>query len=80
MDVGRYIRRMKDVFNNMEVLRDDNGIIDMARRYLSDAEYFLKKGDELRAVEALAISWAYIDALLRIGIVKVEDKEFFTIE
>ncbi len=79
MEVKKYIERMKKVFEELSIIGDDNGIIDLAKRYLSDAEYFLNKGDELRAVEALAISWAYIDALLHLGIVKVTDKEFFTI-
>ncbi len=78
MNVQEYLNRMKKVFENLRILKEDNGTVDMARRYLSDAEYFLKKGDELRAVEALAISWAYIDALIRLGYVEVEDKEFFT--
>ena len=79
MDVKKYIERMKRVFEDLSIIGDDNGIIDLAKRYLSDAEYFLNKGDELRAVEALAISWAYIDALLHLEVIKVKDKEFFTI-
>ncbi len=79
MDVKKYIERMKRVFEDLSIIGDDNGIIDLAKRYLSDAEYFLNKGDELRAVEALAISWAYIDALLHLKVIKVKDKEFFTI-
>ena len=71
---------MEKVFENLKVLSDDKGTIDMAKRYLSDARYFLKKNDKLRAVEALAISWAYIDALARLRIVEVSDSDFFTIE
>ena len=80
MDVEKYISRMEKVFENLKVLSDDNGTIDMAKRYLFDAKYFLEKNDELRAVEALAISWAYIDALVRLKIVEVSDSDFFTIE
>ncbi len=79
MEVKNYIERMKKVLEELSIIGEDNGVVDLASRYLSDAEYFLNKGDELRAVEALAISWAYIDALLHLGIVKVKDKEFFTI-
>jgi len=79
MDIRKYVERMKSVFENMRILGDDNGILDLAKRYLADAEYFLDKGDELRAVEALAISWAYVDALLHLKLVEVADKEFFTV-
>jgi len=80
MDVEKYISRMEKVFENLKILSSDNGTVDMAKRYLSDAKYFLEKRDKLRAVEALAISWAYIDALARLNIVEVSDSDFFTIE
>ena len=77
--IEKYIKKLKEEIENLEVLKEDNGIVDMAKRYLSDSEYFLKKGDEKRAIEAMAISWAYIDALARLGIIKIKDKSFFTI-
>ena len=77
--IEKYIKKLKEEIENLKVLKDDKGIIDMAKRYLSDSEYFLKKGDEKRAIEAMAISWAYIDSLARLGIVEIKDKDFFTI-
>ena len=75
----RYIEEIKRELEELELVGDDHGVIDMARRYLSDSEYFLKKGDENRAIEAMAIAWAYLDALARLGIIKVKNKKLFTI-
>ena len=77
--IEKYIKKLKEEIENLEVVGDDKGVLDMAKRYLSDSEYFLKNKDEKRAIEAMAISWAYIDALARLGIVKIKDKTFFTI-
>ncbi len=77
--IEKYIKEIKKEIENLEVVGDDKGIVDMAKRYLSDSEYFLKKGDEKRAIEAMAISWAYLDSLARLGIVKIKNKNLFTL-
>ncbi len=43
-------------------------MLSMAKDYLNDAKYFLKKGDLLRAYGAINYSHAWIDAGVRIGL------------
>ena len=75
----KYIEELKEELKNLKVVGDDHGVLDMAKRYLSDAEYFLEKGDDKRAAEAVGICWGYLDALVRLGIIKVKNKELFTL-
>ena len=76
----REIQRMEKVFSNIEIV-EDTRLLNLAKSYFADAKYFYEKGDFLNAFEAIVISWAYVDALLHFGKVKVSEelKKFFTI-
>ena|SRR3989338_2330806 len=55
--------------------------LDMARRYLSDAEHFEKKGDMVTAFAALNYAHGWLDAGARLGLFDVNhDSELFTVE
>ncbi len=59
--------------------REAKEIIDMASNYLSDTEYFYKKGDLVNAFAAINYAHGWIDAGARLGIFNVKDSKLFTI-
>lgn len=66
----REIHRMEEVFSKL-IVNKQSEVLEMAKRYFSDAKYFASKEKWLEAFEAVVISWAYIDALLHLGYVDV---------
>lgn len=55
--------------------------LDMASRYVQDAEYFLtKKKDAVLAFAALNYAHGWLDAGARIGLFKVRDSRLFTVD
>ena len=57
-----------------------NSMLKMASDYLEDAQYFLEKGDLLRAYGAINYSHAWIDAGVRIKLLDGHgDDELFTL-
>lgn len=60
---------------------EENEVIELAKNYFEDAKYFLKNKDYISAFEAIIISWAYIDACLHFGKIKIDEslKKYFTI-
>ena len=55
--------------------------LDMASRYVEDAEYFLtKKQDAVLAFAALNYAHGWLDAGARIGLFKVKDSRLFTVD
>lgn len=55
-------------------------IIEMVSNYLSDSEYFEKKGDFINAFAALNYAHGWLDAGVRLGIFNVKDDKLFTIK
>ncbi len=70
------IKRMKQIIGNVKLV-DDRGksLIEAAKTYFSDSEYFFEKGKFLQSFEAAVISWSYIDAGLHVKVFSVP-KEF----
>ncbi len=54
--------------------------LDMARRYYSDAVYFLEKGDIVNAFAAVNYAHGWLDAGARIGFFDVNDTTLFAID
>ncbi len=55
--------------------------LDMAQRYLSDAQHFYKKGMVAEALAAVSYAHAWLDAGARIGLFDVQgDSELFTVD
>jgi uncharacterized protein len=54
-------------------------IFEMVKAYLSDAEYFEKKGDFVNAFAALNYLHGWLDCGARLEIFKVKDSKLFTI-
>ena len=52
-------------------------MLDMARRYLSDARYYFEKGDYSTALAAASYAHAWLDVGVRLGLLKGEDTHLF---
>jgi hypothetical protein len=80
----REISMMEKVFRALSVKDDENKLssefFDMSSNYFNDSKFFMEKKDYIRAFEAVVISWAYIDAGIKIGLfeVPVDLREYFT--
>jgi len=75
--------RMRQVIDNLKVKGKDKKakeFYDMIRNYFFDGCFFLEKGKEVEAFEAFIISWAYVDAGLKLRFFQVPDsqKKWFT--
>lgn len=59
---------------------DGHQIILMAESYLSDSQFFEKKGDLINAFGAIYYAHGWIDCGARLGIFDVKDDKLFTIK
>ncbi|MBI4144182.1 DUF357 domain-containing protein [Candidatus Woesearchaeota archaeon] len=56
-------------------------ILDMTERYLSDAQWFKKKGETANAFAAINYAHGWLDCGARLGILNVQrDNELFTVD
>ena len=80
----REISMMEKVFRALSVKDDENKLssefFDMSSNYFNDSKFFMEKKDYIRAFEAIVISWAYIDAGIKVGLfeVPIDLREYFT--
>ncbi len=54
--------------------------LDMAERYVADAEHFEKKKDLVNAFACLNYAHGWLDAGARMGLFKVKDSKLFTVD
>ncbi|MCL4372457.1 DUF357 domain-containing protein [Candidatus Parvarchaeota archaeon] len=79
------IAMMEKVFRSLSVKDRKNkfssDFFDMSSNYFNDSKFFVGKKDYLRAFEAVVISWAYIDAGIKVGLFEVPAnlREYFTV-
>lgn len=64
---------------NPKKKKEAKEIINMASNYLSDADYFYKKGDLVNTFAALNYSHGWIDSGAKLQIFFVSDSKIFTI-
>lgn len=55
-------------------------VLDMAKRYFSDAGHFRQKGDWVLAFAALNYAHGWLDCGARLGLFKVNDSRLFTVD
>ena len=55
-------------------------VLDMAKRYYSDAKHFKDKGDIVTAFAALNYAHGWLDCGARLGLFKVTDSRLFTVD
>lgn len=85
-EVMKHSKMMKQVFKNLRINMKEQSFKDffkLARAYYDDSQHFFEKKELIQSFEALIISWAYIDAGLRLNVFELKDEvleEYFTIE
>ncbi|MDI3544459.1 MAG: uncharacterized protein PWQ28_740 [Candidatus Woesearchaeota archaeon] len=65
---------------NYERERDALIVLDMAKRYLSDAEYFKRNGDYVNGFAAVNYAHGWLDAGARLGLFDVHDNKLFVVD
>ena len=60
--------------------RNAKEVIEMVSNYLSDAEYFEKKGNFIDAFAALNYAHGWLDAGVRLDVFEVKDNKLFTVK
>ena len=83
MNLEAQLSKMHEALESIKLLdAKAEHILKLSRAYASDAVHFMEKGQREDAIEAFGIAWAYLDALLHLGMAEVPDKflDWFTIE
>ena len=65
--------------NNIKKKEEGKKIVEMAKAYLEDSKYFLKKGDLINSFGALYYAHGWIDCGVKLEIFKVNDEKLFTL-
>ncbi|MBI2578718.1 MAG: DUF357 domain-containing protein [Candidatus Aenigmarchaeota archaeon] len=70
-ETEKWLARIKEKKNNV-VAKDEKAKehLKNMEAYISDSEYFLKKGDLVRAFEAVVWAWAILDMLEKLELVE----------
>lgn len=55
-------------------------VLDMAKRYISDAEYFKRDGDYVNGFAAVNYAHGWLDAGARLGLFDVHDNILFVVD
>lgn len=55
-------------------------VLDMAKRYISDAEYFKRDGDYVNGFAAVNYAHGWLDAGARLGLFDVHDNSLFVVD
>jgi len=85
MDLEAQLARLAAVLEQARLL-DPRGpadeIFGLAKAYGKDARHFLDQKRREDAIEAFGISWAYLDALLHMGLLEVPEEflDWFTVD
>lgn len=64
-------------------VHDEKGceeVLDMVRRYVSDAKHFASQGNRVLAFAALNYAHGWLDAGARLGVFEVHDSRLFTVD
>lgn len=86
--IQRYFQLTKEAFtkaqasdNRLPQLNEEReDFLDMIERYITDADYFEKKGERINAFAALNYAHGWLDAGARLGLFDVHDAHLFTAE
>ena len=60
--------------------KEREDMLDMIKRYVSDARHFYEKGDFVNAFAALNYAHGWLDSGARLGIFDVHDSNLFTVK
>ena len=66
---------------DLDWIRSAEDFLDMAKRYYSDAQHFMGKGDYVTAFAAINYAHGWLDAGARLGLFDVgKDNRLFTVD
>jgi len=66
--------------NRTELKEERADMLDMIKRYISDAKHFFENEDYVNAFAALNYAHGWLDSGARIGIFDVHDSRLFTVD
>jgi len=66
--------------NKTSFVKEREDMLDMIKRYISDAKHFFEKEDFVNAFAALNYAHGWLDAGARLGIFDVHDSKYFTVD
>ena len=66
--------------NKTSLVKEREDMLDMIKRYVSDAKHFYEKNDFVNAFAALNYAHGWLDAGARLGIFDVHDSKLFTVD
>lgn len=72
------VKLMEDLDVGHKKVADD--FLEMCKNYLSDGKHFEEKGELLTALASFSYAHAWLDAGVRAGIFKAENRELFTLK
>ena len=64
--------------NRTSLSKERDDMLDMVKRYISDARHFFEKGEWVDAFAALNYAHGWLDTGARLGIFDVHDSRLFT--
>jgi len=76
----RYIKITETALRRVKIVSETGEkLLDMCRRYVSDAKYFAERGDYATALAAISYAHAWIDVGTYLGFLKGDDDQLFII-
>ncbi|HDD46281.1 MAG TPA: DUF357 domain-containing protein [Candidatus Aenigmarchaeota archaeon] len=73
-ETEKWLERIKKAFSSVKASNRNERYIENVKAYIADSEYFLGKGDLIRAFEAVIWAWAWLEIGKEIGVVKEGSK------
>ena len=66
--------------NRTSLINEREDMLDMIKRYISDAKHFYEKKDFVNAFAALNYAHGWLDCGARLGIFDVHNNKYFTVD
>ncbi len=81
----KYLDLTKEALSKVKITPKDpkaaEDLLDLSKRYYSDAQYFEKKGDLIRAYGAVCYAHCFLDSGARLGLFDVDgDSRLFMVD
>ena len=74
------LKEAEKSMNRTSMDKEREDMLDMVKRYVSDAKHFYEKDDFINAFAALNYAHGWLDAGARLGIFDVHDSNLFTVD
>ena len=74
------LKKAESSSNKTDLVKEREDMLDMIKRYVSDAKHFYSKEDFVNAFAALNYALGWLDAGARLKIFDVHDSKLFTVD